>query len=98
MTLRYSPEFIAQAATVNAWWIENRSAARSLFEAELLEALASIRDNPAIGLVYARSGRGETRRLMLRRTRYHAYYRSHDELVLVLAVWSARRGYGPPLP
>jgi len=95
LILVYSPQFIDQASAVNAWWIENRSAARSLFEDELREALTSIRESPEIGLVYMTTPRGDIRRLMLRRTRYHVYYRIEDPQILVLSVWSARRGVGP---
>lgn len=37
------------------------------------------------------------RRVLLRRTRYHAYYRVRDEVLEVLAVWHAARGVGPGL-
>ncbi len=37
------------------------------------------------------------RRLLLRATRYHVYYRVRDETLEVLAVWHATRGTGPGL-
>jgi plasmid stabilization system protein ParE len=40
---------------------------------------------------------GGLRRILLRATRYHVYYVSNAETVLILAVWSAVRGAGPDL-
>ena len=37
------------------------------------------------------------RRVLLRRTRYHVYYRARGEVLEVLAVWHASRGAGPGL-
>jgi hypothetical protein len=37
------------------------------------------------------------RRLLLRATRYHVYYRVREETLEVLALWHATRGTGPGL-
>jgi transposase len=37
------------------------------------------------------------RRVLLPRARYHVYYVPRGGVVLVLAVWHAKRGSGPPL-
>ena len=37
------------------------------------------------------------RRALLRASRYHVYYVLTDDVVIVLAVWSAVRGAGPSL-
>lgn len=63
------------------------------------EAVAQLRTQPATGTIY-RTRRGETlRRLLLPRTEYHLYYvlAETDPIVVVVAVWSARRGRQPRL-
>jgi plasmid stabilization system protein ParE len=56
-----------------------------------------IGDAPHIGHPYRRSPMAGTRRVLLARTRYHVYDVPLDDKILVLAVWHARRGNGPPL-
>jgi plasmid stabilization system protein ParE len=72
-------------------------AAPNLFLEELEAAFALIGSAPNIGHPYRRSPVGGTRRVLLMRSRYHVYYVPlHDEVVVV-AVWHATRGQGPPL-
>jgi plasmid stabilization system protein ParE len=47
----------------------------------------SYRQSPIVGI----------RRVLLPRTRYHVYYVAREDVVLVLAVWHAKRGSGPPM-
>jgi plasmid stabilization system protein ParE len=37
------------------------------------------------------------RRILMRASRYHVYYVTDGEIVMILAVWSAVRGSGPDL-
>jgi plasmid stabilization system protein ParE len=79
------------------WWRTNRPVASDLFRAELERILTVIAVLPTIG-VRAKSERAAgVRRVLLKKTRYHVYYRVHDETLEVLAVWHARRGTGPGL-
>ncbi len=50
-----------------------------------------------IGRVYRQSPVTWTRRVLLKGSRYHVYYVPLTTEVLVLAVWHAQRGVGPPL-
>lgn len=98
--VRLTPEAEIQAAEVDSWWTAHRLAAPALFAEELLAALDLLERVPGAGVVYRVRGVPGLRRLLLPRTRYHVYY-VHDpeaELVAVVAVWSAVRGQGPPLP
>jgi plasmid stabilization system protein ParE len=82
-----------------AWWIENRPAARTALLDELSGVEARLRVSPTLGAVYSAHPSGTVRRLLLSTTQKHFYYRyveSRDELT-VLAVWGARRGRGPKL-
>jgi plasmid stabilization system protein ParE len=88
-----------QATAVDAWWVENRPAAPTLFSAELAGGLALLAITPDIGRRYRRRSIPGLRRLLLPGSRYHVYYVHDAEAgeVLVLAVWSAVKGRGPHL-
>mgnify|MGYP002402213929 CR=1 FL=1 len=84
---------------IQAWWVENRTSAPSLFLDELAGAERRLRTNPTLGLVYTAHKSGVVRRVLLTRTSHHLYYRylpERDELT-VLAVWGAPRERGPKL-
>ena len=88
-----------QIEKIQAWWFENRPAARALFLDELAQAEYLLRGNPTLGLVYAAHKSGVVRRVLLTRTRHHLYYRYRldREELMVLAVWGAPRERGPKL-
>ena len=92
-----APEADAQIREIDAWWRTHHPAAPELFCEELADAFLAIRTLPHMGRpVRHRQVKG-LRRVLLRATRYHAYYVVHRNAIFVLAVWSAVRGYGPPL-
>jgi len=63
----------------------------------LREAFDLLAASPRIGTPYPSATVPHARRLALRRTRFHVYYEiGDDQDVIVLAVWSALRGHGPP--
>ena len=84
--------------TIDAWWRENRLSAPGLFAEELTEAMGHLALIPEMGRRYRHPRIPELHRIVLRSTRYHVYYVLADDLVTVLAVWSAVRGRGPKLP
>ena len=80
-----------QVRAALAWWRENRRAAPDLLERELRAVLALVAAAPSLG-VPARDARlAGVRRVLLRRTRYHVYYREAAGRLDVLAMWHARR-------
>lgn len=82
---------------IDAWWRENRRGAPDLFVAELERTLAVAALMPTLGAP-ARSKRlRDVRRVLLKKTRYHVYYRVHGDVLEVLAVWHTARGKGPGL-
>jgi plasmid stabilization system protein ParE len=95
--VRTTPEVDAQIREIDRWWRQNRPAASEVFLDELAAAFGIIGEAPLIGRRYRRSSVRDTRRLLLRQTRYHVYYVPRTADVIVLAVWHARRGVGPPL-
>lgn len=56
-------------------------------------------ETPYIGSPYLRTPVPGVRRLLLKKTPYHVYYRVKEEAseVVVLSVWSTVRKHGPPL-
>lgn len=88
---------IREAEAIDEWWRSNRPAAPELFATELEAMLGAAALMPSLGAP-ARSERARrVRRLLLRATRCHVYYRVRDETLEVLAVWHATRGTGPGL-
>lgn len=84
---------------IQAWWVENRPAAPTLFLDELAEVEEVLRTTPEAGAVYATHRSGVVRRLTMPKTRHQLYYRyTHESRrLIVLAVWGAPRERGPLL-
>lgn len=78
------------------WWLANRDY-QELFAAELESALRVLAILPGAGTLYPQSGPPGLRRLYLRKLSCHVYYTFDDELVIVRALWGARRERGPDL-
>ena len=97
LPVRTTPEADAQIRTIDDWWRKNRTAAPNLFADELAAAFDLLAHAPHIGRPYRQSPVLDTRRVLLKGTRYHLYYVPYGEEVRVLAVWHAQPGVGPPL-
>ena len=86
---------IRETEAIDEWWRSNRPSAPDLFATELESMLGAAALMPSLGAL-ARSDRVRgVRRLLLRTTRYHVYYRVREQTLEVLAVWHATRGAGP---
>ena len=101
MTEPLSVVFLRRASreteAIDEWWRSNRPSSPDLFVTELEAMLGAAALMPTLGAP-ARSERAPgVRRLLLRSTRYHVYYRARDRSLEVLAVWHATRGSGPSL-
>lgn len=92
-----TPEAEQQVRAIDAWWRINRSIAPHLFVEELAAACELVAGAPLAGRRYEHAEVAGVRRILMRASRYHLYYKEHEESVLVLAVWSAVRGTGPDL-
>ena len=98
--IRVSPQAVAQARAAQEWWEANRGASPSLLHDELTSGLELLTQFPEVGSPYPNEQVPGVRRLLLRKCQYHIYYVYDLEgpgLVVVLAIWSARRGQGPSL-
>lgn len=89
----------AQLEAAHDWWLANRPAAPGLFERELGALLPRVVEHPRSGRPYPHPRVRGVRRVLMRRTRYHVFYRyqQRTDTVLILAVWGAQRGGPPPL-
>jgi plasmid stabilization system protein ParE len=97
LPVRTTPEADAQIREIDSWWRKNRPASPNLFADELAAAFDVVGHAPQIGRLYRQSPVQDTRRVLLKGTRYHVYYVPRSDEVRVLAVWHAQRGVGPPL-
>ncbi len=95
--VRTTPEADGQVRIIHGWSRRHRTAAPSLFLDELETAFSLIGRAPDVGRSYRRSPIVGTRRVLLPRTRYHVYDAPREEVVIVLPVWYAKHGSGPPL-
>ncbi|MBI2933720.1 MAG: type II toxin-antitoxin system RelE/ParE family toxin [Planctomycetes bacterium] len=92
-----TPEAARQVRTINGWWRRERPAAPDLFAQEVAAAFALLNGAPLAGRHYPHPTVSDVRRILLRSSRYHVYYRIHQRDVIILAVWGAVRGTGPEL-
>jgi plasmid stabilization system protein ParE len=96
-TVVAAPEADRQVEAIDDWWRVNRDSAPSLFFEEFRDTIATLARMPRIGRRVAHPDVVSLRRTILRATRYHVYYVTDGDLVMILAVWSAVRGSGPDL-
>ena len=97
MRVRTTPEADGHIRAIDEWWTVNRAAAPDLFASELADCFALIGAAPEIGREWRHPTITGIRRILLRATRYHIYFKVMGEDVVILAVWSAVRGRGPSL-
>ena len=79
-----------------AWWLANRSRPE-VFAEELEQALKIVALIPGAGTVYDLSPVPGVRRVYLRRVALHLYYTLDHDVVIIRALWGARRERGPQL-
>jgi plasmid stabilization system protein ParE len=97
VTLRLDHDAVQQIEAATAWWATNRPDAPGAIRAELDDTLARIEAHPTIGEVVRHTHLRGVRCRLVRRIRYHVYYRVVGDDIEVLAFWHASRGSGPPL-
>ena len=99
MTLEVFVTDVAEAhiVAIDEWWRENRGWSANLFVEELSAAFVLLSASPQIGKSYSHPKLKGIRRVLLRTTRNHVYYRADEKGIWVLAVWSGVRGAGPEL-
>ena len=97
--IRSTPQADQQTIHAAVWWRSNRPKAPRLFREELTGVLSLLAAAPEMGASVRHATIPSLRRVLLPATQYHIYY-VYDELaneIVVLGVWSARRGRPPKL-
>lgn len=98
LAIRFEPRAAAEVDRIDRWWRENRPASPDLFARELEEAARLVASVPTSGSSPDEGLRlVGVRRALMRRSRYHLYYRVDDDALIVVAVWHTSRGRGPAL-
>jgi plasmid stabilization system protein ParE len=97
MTIRTTALADEHILAIDDWWREHRLASPDLFSDELADTFAVVASAPQLGRPWTSTDVPGVRRVLMRATRYHVYYRIDGDDVTVLAVWSAVRGRGPRL-
>jgi plasmid stabilization system protein ParE len=91
-----TPRAKHQIRTIDSWWSRERPSSPDLFLWELARWFTVLRAFPHVGRMCLGQGLEGVRRLLLRRTNHHVYYRlSGEQRIDVLAVWHAARGRPP---
>ena len=95
----FHPTALEQLESLDTWWREHRPAAAEQVTAEIERIVALLQETPSVGSPYQHAVVPGVRAVRLKRTPYRLYY-VYDESageIVVLAVWSAMRGHGPPI-
>jgi len=80
--------------SARAWWLEN-NLDLNIFLSEVEDAIALLSLLPGAGTAYDLAGIAGLRRIYLRHLMSHLYYTFDDNVVVVHALWHARREHGP---
>ena len=93
LAVAFTARATRQTRRALAWWAENRPAALGLLEQELRNVLALVAATPTLGALARDTRVKDVRRVLLRRSRYHVYYRvdSAGMRLEVLALWHTSR-------
>ena len=85
-----------QIQGIETWWQRNRPASPELFAREFAWAVDFLSACPTMGTPI-RANPKEIRRVYLKKTRYHIYYRLDHaaQVVEIRAVWHTARGTSP---
>lgn len=99
ISIRFARRALFELDRIEAWCQANQSALWPYFTDELAKAVRLLRVTPEMGAPYDYPGARDIRRVLLGTTQYYVYYRYHVERarIVILAIWSTRRGRTPAL-
>lgn len=99
MKLRIGKRAQQQADRIEAWWVDRRPAAPTLFTDELEQTFRDICERPGAGVSWPTTRRPQLRRILMFRTENHVYFEIDDDTqtVHVVSVWGGPRGQLPKL-
>lgn len=91
LSIRISPQALAQIEEAADWWAKNRPAAPGAIRQGIAEMLAVLVHQPGVGMPTRRGRIKGLRRVNLERIHYYLYYRVANGAVEVLAFWHTSR-------
>jgi hypothetical protein len=92
-----SDRALREMQRIDASW-RKRASSPDVFLDELEETIEAIEVRGLFGVFYDAKGKHRVHRLLMKKSEYHVYLvRKSDDLVIVVAIWSARRKRGPKL-
>jgi plasmid stabilization system protein ParE len=95
VNVRVSKRARREADRRDAWWRANRDTV-DLFSRELADVIDRLSLEPDAGVLYeAARFDAPVRRVLMPRTETHVYHARVGDDVVILCVWSARRGRSP---
>ena len=99
MKLRVGKRAQQQAKKIEAWWVEHRPAAPTLFTDELEGTFWHICNVRDAGVRWPTPRRPTLRRILMPRSGNHVYFLTDEATatVHVMAIWGAPRGTTPKL-
>lgn len=99
MKLRVGKRAQQQADELEAWWVEHRPAAPTLFLDELEETFRYLCEGGGSGVRWPTPRRPNMRRILMSRTNNHVYFVIDEvhQTVHVHAIWGAPKGRTPKL-
>lgn len=97
LSVVFQRKAIQEVIDIDEWWRSNRPESPDLFARELARMLDAVALMPMLGVSARDSRLINVRRVLLRKTRYHLYYRVREDNLEVLAVWHTARAEGPGL-
>lgn len=97
MEVSFSAQAFKDVVAAEVWWRANRDS-KNLFSDEVRAALVLLETAPRLGQrIKGRSAKAETRRLVLKRSRFLMFYEIEAERVVVLRLWHPARRPGGAL-
>ena len=94
--VRFTETAASHIERERAWWVGNRDH-QDAFATELENTVQILALLPGAGTPYPHGGVADLRRLYLRKLACHLYYTFDDDIVIIRALWGARREHGPLL-
>ncbi len=87
------------AIAIDRWWRDHRSGAPDAFSEDLAWLTRLLGETALLGRRIRVRGSRHVRRVLMPHTQHHAYYAvdEGEDAVIVMRIWSARRGRRPRL-
>lgn len=102
MNVKFTLRARQRARIITTWWRKHRPGSEHVFEQELehvTSKLAAMSGESRIGIVFRETRRNTVWRVLMPKAEQWIYYAvdAASDMVVIRAIWGARRGRGPKL-